>query len=265
MAYSGTAAQAYEARRVSKKSSMRLSLLWQLAHRPLWVLGTALNIAAFGVQLVALSLVSLAIVQPTFATGLIVLAVIAVWKLDEHVGRRETLGIALILSGLVGIAFVAPRHTRLPLDVSTAVVLFAALLGIVAVLAAIRVTGRTSGLVTSLAAGLAYAWLSFSAALVGEAFTRHSWTWVVVWAAATVACAVLAVVTEMTALQHWPVTRSKPVVFVLQTMVPAAAAPFFVSEFSAERAGVFVVALLVVASGSVAIASSGAMSKAMAA
>ena len=61
--------------------SMRPGLLFELLPRTPWLLGTVMNIVAFLLQVVALSLASLAIVQPTFALGLVVLVVIAAWKL----------------------------------------------------------------------------------------------------------------------------------------------------------------------------------------
>ncbi|HEX3806990.1 MAG TPA: hypothetical protein VHV52_09455, partial [Gaiellaceae bacterium] len=63
--------------------------------------------------------------------------------------------------------------------------------------------------------------------------------------------------------QTWPVTRSKPVVFVLQTIFPAFLAPFFAAGGFGPLDGVpFVLALLVVGGGSIVIASSRAVAKA---
>ena len=100
-------------------------------------------------------------------------------------------------------------------------------------------------------------------ALVGEAFTRRSWGWAALWAATTVIGAVIAVLAEMTALQRWPVTRSKPVVSVLQTIVLASALPFFAATSLGVGGGsIFAEALVVVAFGSLAVGSSRAVMKA---
>jgi len=257
LAYGGSALQAFEARELPDELSLRPQLLLELLQRRLWLLGTGMNIVAFGVQLVALSLASLAIVQPTFALGLVVLVVIAGWKLQERVGWQELAGIALIIVGLAGLAAVAPRHNELPLDVTADVVLGAALAVIVGVLVAMRRLHRVGGLVASIAGGLAYAWVSFGGTLAGEAFKRHSWAPTVAWSVATVLCAVLALLAEMTALQRWPVTRSKPVVFVLQTLVPALGAPFFAATGFGPFHGVpFVVSLFVVSAGAGSVAAS---------
>jgi hypothetical protein len=98
--------------------------------------------------------------------------------------------------------------------------------------------------------------------LLGEAFTRHRWPLVALWALTTIVAAVLAVTAEMTALQSWPVSRSKPVVFVLQTLIPAFAAPFFsASGFGPIHGIPFAVSLVVVAGGAATVASSGAVAE----
>jgi drug/metabolite transporter (DMT)-like permease len=262
LAYTGSALQAHEARQMPDELSLRPGLLFGLLRRPLWLLGTGMNIVAFVVQVVALSLASLAIVQPTFALGLVVLVVIAAWKLQERVGRWELVGIAAIIVGLVGLAVVAPRHNRLPLDLPAAIVLGSALALLAVLLLLMLRQNFVGGLVASLAAGLAYAWVSFGGTLVGEAFNRHRWLETGAWACATVVGAVLALGTEMTALQRWPVTRSKPVVFVLQTLLPALVAPFFAAAGFGPFHGIpFAISLLVVSAGAAAVGASKSVAK----
>lgn len=263
MAYGGSAMQALEARKVPRKESLRAGLLLTLVRKPLWLGGTALNIVAFAVQVVALGLASLAVVQPTLALGLVVLVGIAVWKLGEDLEAQTLVGIGAIIAGLVGLAFVAPKRNHLPQTSASMATLGATLAVIVGVLVAMRVLDRSGGLAASLAAGLGYAWLSFSGTLLGEAFTRRSWGLAALWAVTTVVAAVLAVTAEMTALQTWPVSRSKPVVFVLQTLIPAFAAPFFSAQGFGTFHGVpFAVSLVVVAAGAAVVASSGAVAQA---
>lgn len=265
LAYGGSAMQALEAREVPRRESLRAGLLLRLLRRPLWLGGTALNIVAFGVEVIALALASLAVVQPTLALGLVVLVAIAVWKLGEDLEVTTLVGIGAIIGGLVGLAFVAPARNKIPDSAASIATLAATLALIVGLLAAMRLLGRSGGLAASLAAGLGYAWLSFSGTLIGESFTRHSWTAAALWAVATAVAAVLAVTCEMTALQSWPVSRSKPVVFVLQTLIPAFAAPFFSAHGFGVFHGVpFAVSLLVVAAGAAIVASSGAVARTVA-
>lgn len=262
MAYGGSAMQALEARQVPRTQSLRAGLLLTLVRKPLWLGGTAMNIVAFGVQVVALGLASLAVVQPMLALGLVVLVGIAVWKLGEDLELQTLVGVGAIIAGLVGLAFVAPRRNHLPENTISIVTLGASLSLVVGVLAAMRVLDRSGGLAASLAAGLSYAWLSFSGALLGEAFTSRAWTLVALWSLTTVFAAVLAVIAEMTALQSWPVSRSKPVVFVLQTLIPAFSAPFFSARGFGPLNGVpFAVSLVVVAAGAAVVAGSGAVAR----
>lgn len=262
IAYGGSAMQAFEARTVPRRESLRLGLLVTLVRRPLWAGGTLLNIGAFGLQVFALSLASLAIVQPTLAAGLVVLAAIAWWKLGESVDARTGVGIAAIIGGLVGLAFVAPRHNHLPESTTTIVVLAGSFALIVGLLAVMRALGQSGGLFAGLMAGLAYAWLSFSGALIGESFRRHSWSLTCLWSVGTIAAAVLAVTAEMTALQSWPVTRTKPLIFVIQTLLPSLAAPFFSAQgFGAGHGIPFAISLAVVSAGAATVASSAAVSR----
>src|SRR5579859_1424151 len=262
LAYGGSAMQAFEARKVPKSKALRAGLLLALLRRRLWLAGTALNAAAFGVQVLALSLASLAVVQPTLAAGLIVLAVIAKWKLGEDIDRTTSAGVAAIIAGLVGLALVAPRHDHLPQTPTTGVVMAGGFALIASLPVAMRMLDRSGGLIASLAAGLAYAWLSFSGALLGESFRRHSWTLVGIWTVGTIVAAIVALTAEMTALQSWPVTRSKPVVFVIQTLLPSFAAPFFSKQGFGPLHGVpFAISLLVVAAGAAAVGASRSVAK----
>jgi hypothetical protein len=139
------------------------------------------------------------------------------------------------------------------------VCVFAAITG---ALAALRVLDRSDGLASSIAAGVCYAWLSFSGALLGEAFSRGSSLLIALWGLGTVTAALLAVTAEMSALQAWPVSRSKPVVFVLQTLIPASAAPFFSAHrLGPGRGAAFVLALAIVTGGAVVIATSRAVAE----
>ena len=172
-------------------------------------------------------------------------------------------GIAAIIIGLAGLAAVAPRHNRLPLTPVTAILLGSVLALLAALLLLMQRQHLVGGLVASLAAGLTYAWVSFGGTLVGEAFSQRLWLETGVWATATVLGAVLALGTEMTALQRWPVTRSKPVVFVLQTLLPALAAPFFAAAGFGPVHGIpFAISLLVVSVGAAAVGASKSVAKA---
>src|SRR5438105_1238462 len=65
--------QATEARAVPADHGLRLSLLGRLLRRPRWVAGIVLSIAAVALQVLALTLAPLTVVQPADAAGLVLL------------------------------------------------------------------------------------------------------------------------------------------------------------------------------------------------
>src|SRR5262249_14392524 len=83
------ALQALEARRVHVFRTVRVSLLARLARRPLWLGAIALAVLGWPLQLLALSLAPLTLVQPVIALGVVLLLVLASRLLHERIGARE--------------------------------------------------------------------------------------------------------------------------------------------------------------------------------
>ena len=54
-----------------RESSLRIALLWHLAHEPIWWLGIGVDVGGFGLQALALGFGSLVFVQPLLVTSLI--------------------------------------------------------------------------------------------------------------------------------------------------------------------------------------------------
>src|ERR1035438_7266667 len=71
----GIALQAMDAKQAPREEHLRLALAWSLVRRGRWLLGTGLSILGFPLQVVALLLAPLAVVQPALAAGLLVLMV----------------------------------------------------------------------------------------------------------------------------------------------------------------------------------------------
>ena len=86
----GYALQALEARKAPGELALKFSLLKSLAKRPIWLLAIGLTIAGWPLQLWALSLAPITVVQPTLALGLVLLLILGVTVLHEHVGARES-------------------------------------------------------------------------------------------------------------------------------------------------------------------------------
>lgn len=255
-----TTLQALEARRTPTASALRASLIESLVRRKLWLLGTACGLLAWPIQAVALSLASVAIVQPALGLGLIVLLVLGVRMLHERVGPREIAGALSITAAIAALGWAAPPETGAFTRAGQAVVV--ALLAVAALGPyALRALHRADGLPTSIAAGLGWAAVGLSTALIDDAIANRDVVGFLLWGAGTAAAAWSGLLSEMTALQTWPATRATPVVFGLEMALPAALAPL-ITKTSPSHTGVFVLALFVALGGAVLLGSSRAVARA---
>src|SRR3954451_992080 len=108
----GYALQAIEAKTAAGEQALRFSLLKTLSQRPRWVLAVCLTVAGWPLQLWALSLAPITVVQPTLALGLILLLALGVKLLGEHVGAREWVAVGLVIAGVSAIALSAPPESH---------------------------------------------------------------------------------------------------------------------------------------------------------
>src|SRR4030081_3206079 len=107
----GIALQAMDAKEAPHDAHLRLELARRLIRRGRWLLGTGLSMLGFPLQVVALLLAPLVVVQPALAAGLLVLMFLAQRMLGEHAGRYEHIAVWAIVIGMVGAALTAPPHT----------------------------------------------------------------------------------------------------------------------------------------------------------
>jgi drug/metabolite transporter (DMT)-like permease len=224
--------QALEARRVPVRETLQASLLARLARRPLWLGAIALAAAGWPLQLLALSLAPLTLVQPVIALGVVVLLVLAVVILHERVGRREILASAGIVLGVAGIAWAAPErsssHAAAP-----ALALALGLLGAVVVLpyAAPLLRRRTiPALWLVLSAGAGDAWAAFGAKLLVDEFSAEAWFMALGFAVGSAAALGAGLLSETSALQRFPATRVGPAVMAMQVAIPVLLAPLVGGE-----------------------------------
>ena len=113
----------------------------------------------------------------------------------------------------------------------------------------LRAAGRAGGLATSLAAGLGWASVGLATALVVDALGNRHWLECVLWGAAVGLASWATLLSEMTALQFWPATRSIPIVFSLEMAVPAAVTPLLAVGSSPPHPVLFVLALVLACAG----------------
>ena len=109
----GIALQAIDAKEAPDDEHLRLALAWRLVRRARWLLGTGLSILGWPLQIVALLLAPLVVVQPALAAGLLVLMFLAQRMLRRARRAHEHLAMAAIVIGVVGAGAVrAPRAAR---------------------------------------------------------------------------------------------------------------------------------------------------------
>jgi len=257
-----TSLQALEARREPTTDSLRASLLKKLVRRPLWLAGTAAGLVAWPLQAVALALASVAIVQPALGLGLIVLLVLGVHLLHERIGLREIGGAVLIAGAIAVIGWAAPSHTA-GFTRGGEVAVVAALAIAAAVPYVLRVLGHAGGLGTSITAGFGWAAVGLATALIDEELADRHWLLALLWAAGVGIASWSSLLAEMTALQTWPATRSIPVVFGIEMVLPAAVLPILTHTRPGHVVS-FAAALAVACAGAAILGSSRAVARAAA-
>ena len=148
-----SALQHQEARAV--ETTARPSLLVTLAHRPVWLLGIVADLAAVGLQALALGLGSVALVQTLLVAGLPLAAVLSALLAHRRLRRSEVVGLVLCT---VGLALLGPALSSTPLghSPSRADALLATVVVAVVVLPLLALRGRPrfGGLFAGAAAGV---------------------------------------------------------------------------------------------------------------
>src|SRR5690242_6225693 len=136
--YDGAVAlQAVEARAVGERGA-GLGLLGSLIKRPRWLAATGLAIAGWPLQVAALAIAPLTIVQPALALGLVLLLFLGARMLGEPVRRRDWVAVGAIACGLGVLAVVAPENDHVHAD---ALALALVIGGLVAISAVARFSG----------------------------------------------------------------------------------------------------------------------------
>jgi drug/metabolite transporter (DMT)-like permease len=256
------ALQAMEARDVPQEHSLRVSLLGKLLRNRKWLGATLLGLLGWPLEIVALLLAPLTVVQPCLASGLVVLLWLGVTKLGERPGMREYLAVGAIVAGVGGVAWAAPDRTT----EHAATWAIALALGLVAIpiAAPYLLRGRASaaGTIAVISAGFGYAWTAIASKLLTDELAAGAILVAGAWLATAAASEGLALLSEMSALQKRPATRVAPVMFAVQVMVPVILAPLiFMEKWSTTPGGgVALVAFMLVAlAGVVLLASSKAV------
>jgi drug/metabolite transporter (DMT)-like permease len=221
------ALQAVEARAVGDQG-VGAGLLKSLLRRPRWLAATGLAILGWPLQVAALAVAPLTVVQPALALGLVVLLFLGHRLLGEAVRPRDLASVAVLAGGLALIAAFAPDTTHVS---ASAGVLAAVLGGLGAIaFAPWLARHRLPGALLVVAAGCAYAASGFTTALLADGLHAGSVGAILGWAAASAAAAAGGQVDEMAALQRVGAARVAAGAFAIQTVVPVAGAPALANE-----------------------------------
>jgi drug/metabolite transporter (DMT)-like permease len=235
----GIALQALDAKQAPHEEHLRLALARGLLRRRRWLLGTGLSMLGFPLQLLALLLAPLVVVQPALAGGLLVLLLLGQRMLGEHAGKYEYLSMAAIAIGVIGAGLAAPPRSSTHTSQELTITLVLVGLGCASLLPyLLHVLRRSPATVTMIGAGLAFAWSGVATKLASDDLAQGHLLPAAAWALSTAAASGVGVLSEMSALQSRPAIQVAPVVFVTQTVVPVVLAPLLLGEsFAATPLG----------------------------
>jgi hypothetical protein len=245
------ALQALEAREVPGEHSLRLSLIGKLVRNKRWLGATALGLVGWPLEIVALLLAPLTVVQPCLASGLILLLWLGATRLGEAPGRREFVAVAAIVIGVGGVAWAAPERTTH----HAGTMAIAVALAVVAIPIALpylmrRRTGAIGALMV-ISAGFGYAWTAIASKLLTDELAAGAIVVAAAWLATAAVSEGLALLSEMSALQRRAATHVAPTMFAVQILVPVLLAPLIFGESwgDAPLGGIALVAFMAVAVG----------------
>ena len=224
------ALQALEAREVPRIHTLRPSLLGRLVRNRRWLVATAVGLLGWPLEIAALLLAPLTVVQPCVASGLILLLWLGATRLGEKPGPREAIAVAAIVVGVIGIAAAAPsRTTAMPTpERSPSLSSWWRFRSLAPYLR--RRPPASVGLLAVLSAGCCYAWTAVATKLATDGLATGAIAIAVVWLASAAASEGIGLLSEMSALQRRPATHVAPPMFAIQVLVPVSLAPLIFGE-----------------------------------
>jgi drug/metabolite transporter (DMT)-like permease len=256
------ALQALEAREVPAEHALRPSLIGRLLRNRRWLGATALGFLGWPLEIAALLLAPLTVVQPCLASGLILLLWLGATRLGEAPGGREMAAVGAIVLGVVGVAWAAPDRTTDHAG-ATAIGIALALVAIPIALPYV-LRRRGAGTIAVIGAGCGYAWTAIASKLLTDELSTGSLLVAVAWLATAAVSEGMALLSEMSALQRRGATHVAPIMFAVQVLVPVILAPLIFNESwgSTPFGGALLIAFMALAvAGTVLLAGSHAVGK----
>ena len=185
--------------------------------------------------------------------------------LGERVGKAEIAGVVGITVGIALLSWGSPTEAEGISSGAAAIAVTAALT--VGALVPFALRGRArrdSAMLVVVASALAFGATNIATKLVSADASDAHWVGVGVWLAVAGAIAVVAILTEMTALQRSPATTVVPVSFAVQTFLPVVLEPIYLTQHwdTAALGGVpLILGLITVLGGAVVVARSPAVAR----
>lgn len=105
-----SAAQALATKQISSFHTLDPTLIRELLHRPMWILGVVATVAGLGLQLVALAFAPLIVVQPLLVTAVVFGAMFAALMRHRRLDRVIVAGALICSFGLAAFLVVARPH-----------------------------------------------------------------------------------------------------------------------------------------------------------
>lgn len=153
------ALQQLEAARATTRGMANPRLLWQLAHRPMWLAGIGATGFGAGLHLFALSKGSLTLVQPLGVSGLVFAVPLAAALRGHRVRPGEVIATLLVVGGLGALLGALPGGSGTSVvdpGFVTGLVVIACGTAAVTTAVAAHVTGRARSMLLATGAGLCF-------------------------------------------------------------------------------------------------------------
>jgi drug/metabolite transporter (DMT)-like permease len=253
----GIVLQALEARRAPAAESLRASLIWDLLHRPRWVVGLGVEWVGVPLEILAFAWAPFVVVQPLLACGLLVLLAVAHRLLGERPSFDALLGVGLVIVGIGLIAWGAPGAQDTHRGAGAVIAVVAGLVLASFIPFALRGRRLDTAMTAVLGSACGFAATNVAMKLMADDFGNDHFLQAASWLAVAAVAGFGATVTGMTALQRAPATTVIPISTAVQTFLPVALEPLFLQESfrDASLAGIpLLVGIAVMLVGIVALA-----------
>jgi drug/metabolite transporter (DMT)-like permease len=249
----GAVLQQSAAREAPVEESLSLRLLWDLAHRPKWLLGIGSDVGSFALQALALAFGPIALVQPLLVTGVLFAIPIAVRLRGMRLHAQEWTGTVAVAGGLsMFLAAASPGEGVAQTTLTRWVLILIAVGGLMAVGVMIgqALQGPARASFFALSAGAAFGLLAALTKTSTHLLGQGAGTFFTAWQPYAMAgVAVAGAVVQQSAFQAAPLPASLP---VMDAVEPAVAVLIGVFAF-AEDLQTSIPALTLEAAGIVAL------------